>query len=44
MVIDIDETGKIDSMLAINLETNQVLVVDFVFPLVMVCTCDCWAL
>ena len=42
VVSDIEETGEISVKLAIQLKTTYLWVVDFVFILVTVFTCDCW--
>ena len=43
VVSDTDETGKRGLKLASQLKTNHLWVVDFMFCLVKVCNCDCWA-
>ena len=43
VVSDIDETRKRAFKLARQLKTTYLWVVDFVFFLVTVCTCDFWA-
>ena len=42
VVCNIYETGTIDLKLATKWNANYLGVVDFVFFLVAVCTCDCW--
>ena len=44
VVSDIDETEKISLKISRQWKNNYLWVVDFVFILVIVCTCECWAL
>ena len=43
VVSDIEDTGKRSVKLSSQLKTTSLWVVDFVFLLVAVCACDCWA-